>query len=602
MSENMVVQMSSGMPQAGLAGGVVSEDAGQGGAPAANFLDLFQAVVSALNKTTGNLTGNSPICTDGKTVSLDEAMQNLFVSAGSGNGSGVSKKTDSKNDPTGALQQMIAQIQASIAQPVMYTVTGQQADPPAMNSDGMTLQAVSSAVQSPGMTAANAANTVFQNAFISVQNAAASTQNTTNTAKVAGDAVVLSQDTGSTSAQNTTNAASQNAANTANAAGNAVVLSQDTGSTAAQNPAASAQNTTNTANATGDTVVLSQDTGSASAQDTTNAAPQNMVGSLQGEAAPAQKNAAGAVSQNIGVPAQNADDTRSRDLGVPAFGIGRTFAQDAGGSTQNAASAERRDIEVSVRSMTDTRLQGNGVSVQNAADTAASQNNSGAAWKLQDSPVGNSAASAQSSTGPSDISVQGTANAASQNSGGMGQNDLSGNTDSDSGIEVASIGTAGDNKTKSGDASGNSAIVSAATATVHQSSYSKETEPVQQTLPVSRLNELSDPIMKTLESGDKHLLIKLSPPDMGTIEIKLKLENGVLTADFRVDSSSVKDMFTFAMPNIKQSIEASGIKTGNFFADLKDDSNAGGGRQQHTNQQHTKQQKEQKSSFFDFFA
>jgi flagellar hook-length control protein FliK len=166
-------------------------------------------------------------------------------------------------------------------------------------------------------------------------------------------------------------------------------------------------------------------------------------------------------------------------------------------------------------------------------------------------------------------------------------------------INELHVSAANGNKSKSGDTSDNTPFSS---VTVQQTPYSKDAGPAQQTLPVSRLSELSDPIVKTLESGNGNLVIKLSPPDLGTIQIRLKMENGILSADFKVDSTAVRDLFSVAIPQIKQSIEGSGIKTGNFFADLKEDSSSGGGRQQNTNQQQQRQQKEQKPGFFDFFA
>jgi len=169
----------------------------------------------------------------------------------------------------------------------------------------------------------------------------------------------------------------------------------------------------------------------------------------------------------------------------------------------------------------------------------------------------------------------------------------------DLGLKEISMTLNNENKSASGDAGSNTAFSPVA---LQQTSFANDSQPAQETLPVNKLNELGDPIMKTLGSGEKSLIIKLSPPDMGTIEIRLKMENGVLTADFKVDSSAVKDLFSVAMPQIKNSIENSGIKTGNFFADLKDDRSKDGGRQQDTNQQQQKQQKEQKQSFFDFFA
>lgn len=138
----------------------------------------------------------------------------------------------------------------------------------------------------------------------------------------------------------------------------------------------------------------------------------------------------------------------------------------------------------------------------------------------------------------------------------------------------------------------------------YQTSYAKNDPAVKESLHVSRLNELGEPIIKTLGTGDKHLVIKLEPPDLGSIQIKLRMTNGVLTADIRVDSNAVRDLFSAAIPQIRASLEDSGIKVSDFFVDVKEeDYYSDGGRQQDdTNQQQHKQNKESKFQFFDYFA
>lgn len=141
-------------------------------------------------------------------------------------------------------------------------------------------------------------------------------------------------------------------------------------------------------------------------------------------------------------------------------------------------------------------------------------------------------------------------------------------------------------------------------AHTYQTSYAKNDPAVKESLHVSRLNELGEPIMKTLGAGDKHLVIKLEPPDLGSIQIKLRMTNGVLTADIRVDSNAVRDLFSAAIPQIRTSLEDSGIKVSDFFVDVKEDyySDSGKREQDDAKQQQHKQHKESKFQFFDFFA
>lgn len=130
-------------------------------------------------------------------------------------------------------------------------------------------------------------------------------------------------------------------------------------------------------------------------------------------------------------------------------------------------------------------------------------------------------------------------------------------------------------------------------------SNSSAKEPVH----VSRLHELGEPIAKTFGAGDKHLIIKLDPPDLGSIRIKLTMDNGVLKVDFKFESAAAKDMFSTVMPNIKASLEDSGIKLSEFFVDVKEDHYPDEGRRHHAETgQQQKQQKEQKFKFYDYFA
>lgn len=126
---------------------------------------------------------------------------------------------------------------------------------------------------------------------------------------------------------------------------------------------------------------------------------------------------------------------------------------------------------------------------------------------------------------------------------------------------------------------------------------------VKETLHVNRLNEISESIMKTLSAGDKHLIIKLEPPDLGSIQIKLRMDNGMLRADLKVESPAVKELFSMAMPQIRASLGDAGIKVGDFFVDVKEDYYSDGRRHQDGGggQQH-RQNKEQKFRFFDYFA
>lgn len=134
---------------------------------------------------------------------------------------------------------------------------------------------------------------------------------------------------------------------------------------------------------------------------------------------------------------------------------------------------------------------------------------------------------------------------------------------------------------------------------------------VKDAININRLMDIDIPIMKTVEGGGKHLLVRLDPPDLGSVQIKLSLDNGVLRADFKVESSAIKDLFTANMPHIKASLENSGLKVGEFFVDVReegfyysDDGRQGGNKDDSKQQQQKQQQQatDEKFNFSDLFA
>lgn len=145
----------------------------------------------------------------------------------------------------------------------------------------------------------------------------------------------------------------------------------------------------------------------------------------------------------------------------------------------------------------------------------------------------------------------------------------------------------------------------AAALSAPHAAYATEKTVTKETVPVSRLHEVSDPILKTLGAGDKHLVIKLSPPDLGDIKITLTMDKGVLSAEVKVDSNGVKELFSLALPQIKQSLENAGVRAGEFFVDLHEEGSPDGRtpreQAQQQNQQN-RQRREPESRFFDYFA
>ncbi|MBZ0156339.1 MAG: flagellar hook-length control protein FliK [Alphaproteobacteria bacterium] len=159
-------------------------------------------------------------------------------------------------------------------------------------------------------------------------------------------------------------------------------------------------------------------------------------------------------------------------------------------------------------------------------------------------------------------------------------------------------------------APGNRDAASPATASLPASTSAeygtKGVSVVKEALPLHRVNELGEAAAKAAESGAKNLIVKLDPPDLGSIQIKLRMENGVLTADIRVESPATRDMFSLAVPQIRASLEDSGIKVGGMWVDHQEDFYSDGReRQGNADQQRNQQQKqtrEERPRFFEYFA
>jgi flagellar hook-length control protein FliK len=93
-------------------------------------------------------------------------------------------------------------------------------------------------------------------------------------------------------------------------------------------------------------------------------------------------------------------------------------------------------------------------------------------------------------------------------------------------------------------------------------------------LPVTRLNEVSDIMLKTIASSRKTITVQLEPPELGTILLRLSMESEGIKAHMRVDSPNVKEMLAGLIPEIKSNLEATGVKINDFILDLKKDNQA----------------------------
>ncbi|MBN2654442.1 MAG: flagellar hook-length control protein FliK [Nitrospirae bacterium] len=142
-----------------------------------------------------------------------------------------------------------------------------------------------------------------------------------------------------------------------------------------------------------------------------------------------------------------------------------------------------------------------------------------------------------------------------------------------------------------------------ATASAHAHNSQEAAAATKEISYVSKVHEIDQVIMKMANSGQQRLILRIDPPELGSIQIKLVMENGVIRADFRFDNQAAKESFALALPQIKTSLEDAGIRTGEFFADLKDDyySDRKEGQDRPQHNKNGNRQKEE-GSFFELFA
>jgi hypothetical protein len=157
--------------------------------------------------------------------------------------------------------------------------------------------------------------------------------------------------------------------------------------------------------------------------------------------------------------------------------------------------------------------------------------------------------------------------------------------------------------TRSGDVKGSGGLTSLYGQSVNPQDMSvRSTQGIQETISVNRISAVEEAISKAVNTGQRDIVIRIDPPDLGSVHIRLSLDNGVLKADVKVDSAAVKDTFLAAMPQIKTALENSGIKASNFNVDVRDDQNTNGQSGNNNAKQQQRQDGEAKNAFSDFFA
>lgn len=138
-----------------------------------------------------------------------------------------------------------------------------------------------------------------------------------------------------------------------------------------------------------------------------------------------------------------------------------------------------------------------------------------------------------------------------------------------------------------------------------QSTPVKNDAPVKETLYVSKIQDIDTKILKAIHGDSKTLTVRLEPPELGSVHIRLVLSEGGLRADLKVDNPAVKDMMNLALPQIRNTLENSGIKVSEFFVDIREEFYSDGKKQEHDkdNDQKSKgeRQKDKDSKPFEYY-
>jgi flagellar hook-length control protein FliK len=84
------------------------------------------------------------------------------------------------------------------------------------------------------------------------------------------------------------------------------------------------------------------------------------------------------------------------------------------------------------------------------------------------------------------------------------------------------------------------------------------------------VDEIISKSKMTVRDGQNGTLaFRLNPDNLGSVNISLGLENGVLSAKFLVDSAEAKENLTANMNALKESLAQEGINIGQFQVDVR---------------------------------
>jgi flagellar hook-length control protein FliK len=79
--------------------------------------------------------------------------------------------------------------------------------------------------------------------------------------------------------------------------------------------------------------------------------------------------------------------------------------------------------------------------------------------------------------------------------------------------------------------------------------------------PTEQLVEVIRPLRRA-EDGAYHLRLELRPPELGRVDLRVEIRDGVLHADIRTEHAHAADLVRNALQDLRQRLDASGVRAG----------------------------------------
>ena len=118
-------------------------------------------------------------------------------------------------------------------------------------------------------------------------------------------------------------------------------------------------------------------------------------------------------------------------------------------------------------------------------------------------------------------------------------------------------------------------------------------EPIVATRPGQFGHAMGVEIARKVEAGEETLRIRLSPDNLGRVEVTLAFEDGNLKATVRAESQRALDLLRQDMPDLARTLDQAGVRTDAQSFRFETRADTGGGQQQGGNQQQRGQNPQQ---------